>query len=75
MNQAPVNTNIDSNNKQGLFSLPWLDYFSQLTTYLTGLPASGQPLGNYANDAAAAAAGVKLYGYYRNGSIVMQRVA
>ena len=74
MQQAPVNTNIDSNIGQGLFSLPWVTYFSQLTGYLSALPPSGQPLSNYANDAAAAAGGVKLYGYYRNGSIVMQRV-
>ena len=35
----------------------------------------GAALGNYVNDAAAEAGGVSLYGYYRNGSIVMQRVA
>jgi hypothetical protein len=71
---APVNTNIDSNLGQGLFSLPWVTYFSQLTNYLASIPPSGQPLPNYVNDAAAAAGGVKLYGYYRNGSVVMQRI-
>ena len=34
----------------------------------------GAILGNYANDGAAAAGGIPLYGYYRNGSVVMQRV-
>jgi len=34
----------------------------------------GAPLGNYANDAAAAAGNVPLYGYYRNGGLVQQRV-
>lgn len=31
-------------------------------------------LNNYANDAAAAAGGISLYQFYRNGSVVMQRV-
>jgi hypothetical protein len=35
----------------------------------------GAVLVNSANDAAAAAAGVPVGGLYRNGSIVMQRIA
>jgi len=35
----------------------------------------GAALGNYANDAAAAAGGVPLYGYYRNVNAVQQRIA
>ena len=35
----------------------------------------GAALGNYANDGAAAAGGVPLYGYYRNGNAVQQRIA
>jgi hypothetical protein len=34
----------------------------------------GEALGNYANDAAASAGGVPLYGYYRNGGVVNQRL-
>ena len=34
----------------------------------------GTALGNYANDAAAAAGGVAVGGFYRNGSVVMVRV-
>lgn len=34
----------------------------------------GAPLGNFADDTAAATGGVPLYGYYRNGSVVMQRI-
>ena len=59
----------------GPIQVPWLVYFTQLTTLLSGLPSSRAALPNYVNDAAAAAGGVSLYGYYRNGSIVMQRVA
>jgi len=36
---------------------------------------NGVQLQNFANDAAAAAGGVELYHFYRNGSVVMQRVA
>lgn len=56
-------------------SLGWVAYFSNLFRYINGLPLSGQSLPNYVDDAAAAAGGVPLHGYYRNGSIVMQRVA
>ena len=72
MQQPPVNSSIS--NITGLFSLPWVTYFGQLTQYLSGLPSSNVPLSNFANDAAAAAGGIPLYGYYRNGSVVMQRV-
>ena len=40
----------------------------------TNMFTIGTALGNYANDAAAAAGGVPLYGYYRNGNIVQQRI-
>jgi hypothetical protein len=35
----------------------------------------GAALGNYASDAAASAGGVPLYGYYRNGNDVKQRIS
>lgn len=37
-------------------------------------PLLSAPLSNYANDAAAAAGGIPLYGTYRNGSVVQQRI-
>lgn len=39
------------------------------------IPYVGVSFQNYANDAAAAAGGVALGGWYRNGSVLMQRVA
>lgn len=42
---------------------------------LFDLLSFGQPLGDYANDADAASGGVALYGLYRTGSTVKQRVA
>jgi len=56
---------------------------------ITGLVAGGLPdatvqpadlvglnsLGNYANDAAAAVGGIAVGGMYRNGSVIMVRVA
>ena len=58
-------------------------------TTITGLVAGGLPdatvqpsdlvsfntLGNYANDAAAQVGGVAVGGMYRNGSVIMVRVA
>lgn len=40
----------------------------------TNMFTIGSALGNYASDAAAAAGGVPLYGYYRNGNAVQQRI-
>jgi hypothetical protein len=40
----------------------------------TNMFSIGAPLGDYANDAAAAAGGVPQYGYYRTGTNVKQRV-
>jgi hypothetical protein len=40
-----------------------------------GLVITASALGNYANDAAAAAGGVAVNGVYRNGSVLMVRVA
>jgi len=66
--QAPIREPFD------IASVAWVNYFSQLTLYLGSLPSSNVALSNYANDAAASAGGVPLYGFYRNGSVVMQRV-
>lgn len=67
--QAPIREPI-----QGNLSIPWLSYFSKIATYLAGIPPNGVKLGDYVNDAAAAAGGVPLYGYYRTASVVKQRV-
>jgi hypothetical protein len=55
-----------TNPQTGICDQFWYDFFSSL--------AGGQPLKNFANDAAAAAGGVPLNGFYRNGSIVQIRV-
>jgi len=67
--QAPIREPIS-----GLLPVSWVSFFSQLLAYLSSIPTSGAALPNYINDAAAAAGGVPLYGFYRNGSVVMQRV-
>ena len=67
--QPPVREEIN-----GLLKMGWLAYFTQLTTLLSTFPSAATPLPNFANDALAKAGGVPLNGYYRNGSIVMQRV-
>lgn len=73
--KAPNPPNQQAATDRGqMFSLPWLSFFTSLFKFLSGLPKSGEPLDDYADDTAAAAGGVPLYGYYRNGSIVMQRV-
>jgi hypothetical protein len=50
----------------GIIDQYWYDYLAAL--------AGGQPLKNFANDAAAAAGGVAINGFYRNGSVVQIRV-
>jgi len=67
--QPPIKEPIEGN-----LSIPWLSYFSNLSVYLGGLPPNGVMLPEYANDAAASAGGIQLYGYYKTGSIVKQRV-
>ena len=52
--------------KTGIINEYWWDF-------LAGL-AGGQPLKNFANDAAASAGGVPINGFYRNGSVVQIRV-
>ena len=66
--QAPIREPFD------ISSVAWVNYFSQLTLYLGSLPSSNVALSDYVNDAAASAGGVPLYGFYRNGSVIMQRV-
>lgn len=52
--------------KSGIVDQYWYDFFAAL--------AGGSPLKNFANDAAAAAGGVPVNGFYRNGSVVQIRV-
>jgi hypothetical protein len=52
--------------RTGIIDTNWWDFLSYL--------AGGQPLKNFANDAAAAAGGVPINGFYRNGSVVQIRV-
>lgn len=69
--QPPNNQYVFGTNE---FSLAWKAFFTALASFLGGLPLSGATLPNYVNDAAAAAGGVPVSGYYRNGSVVMQRI-
>jgi hypothetical protein len=61
------------NRTQGVV---WRQFWLQLLLFMGELP-NGPALASspsYANDAAAAAGGVKVGGYYRNGSVVQVRV-
>lgn len=66
---APVQTPIDSD-----IPISWRIYFNQLQTYINHLPSAGEELPEYADDAAAETGGLTIYGYYRTGSVVKQRV-
>jgi hypothetical protein len=66
----PIQTAIN-----GQLPIQWRAFFSQLVIFLTASPKSGEELPSYANDAAAAVGGVPLWGYYRTGSTVKQRVS
>lgn len=52
------------------------DYMAKLDALVAAIAAGGAPnnLVNAANDAAAAAAGVAVGNFYRNGSVLMVRV-
>jgi hypothetical protein len=54
--------------------LSWASYFSALFVYASKLPPSGTALPEYADDTSASLAGLPLYGYYRTGSIIKQRI-
>lgn len=58
----------------GQSSQNFRDYMTTVDALLTAIIAGyGPTLTNAANDAAAAAAGVAIGQFYRNGSVVMQR--
>lgn len=62
----------DSNGKA---SQSFRDYMTKLDALVTALAAGNAPtLVNAANDAAAAAAGVAVGNFYRNGTVVHMRV-
>ena len=50
------------------------DNASSLDTLTAAALQNTAALGNYANDTAAAAGGVPLHGFYRNGNAVQQRI-
>jgi hypothetical protein len=58
-----------------VLGVTWNTAATTLALQPSGGNISSAPLTNAANDAAAAAAGVPLNGWYRNGSVMMQRVA
>ena len=66
INRIPTPAEILIDQQTGLMTQNWYDYFS----------TAGQPqiLNDYANDAAAAAGGVPLFGLYRTGATVKVRM-
>jgi hypothetical protein len=65
-------TNSQVLDKDGIYDVLWRNYFVPVDKMFR--TAQYGPLVNAANDSAAAAAGVPVNGFYRNGSIVMVRV-
>lgn len=60
--------------KDGRATQRFRDYMVSADALLTAIAVGNGPiLFNAANDAAAAAGGVTIGGFYRNGSIIMQR--
>lgn len=53
----------------------WPRLAARAINYLLRMAVNWGALGNYVNDAAAAAGGVPIGGVYRNGSVLMVRVA
>ena len=66
INRIPPQSAVLTDPQTGIIDQYWYDFLAAL--------AGGQPLKNFANDAAAAAGGVPLNGFYRNGSVVQIRV-
>jgi len=61
---------------QNVMGVTWRSFWINLLLYIGQTP-SGENLAaspSYANDAAAAAGGVQIGGFYRNGSVVQVRV-
>ena len=58
-----------------VLGVTWNTAATTLALQPSGGKITSAPLTNAANDAAAATAGVPLNGWYRNGSVMMQRVA
>ena len=63
-------------DREGKPTQAFRDYMAKLDALVTAIAAGNAPsnLVNAANDGAAAAAGVQLFQFYRNGSVMMVRV-
>lgn len=70
--QPPGNSPVLVSLKDNTWNLLWRNYFFVMDHMFR--TAQFGPLVNAANDGAAAAAGVEINGFYRNGSVVMVRV-
>jgi len=68
--QAPIKQSL----YESVMPMSWVSYFTLLFNFLKQLPSAGEALPEYADDTAAQLAGLPVYGYYRTGSIVKQRV-
>lgn len=62
--------------ENGVMGVTWRSFWVKLRAYLVGTPNGGTLAASpsYANDAAAAAGGVPVGGFYRTGSQVMVRI-
>lgn len=66
VNRIPPSSVVLVDTKSGIIDSYWYDFLGGL--------AGGQPLKDFASDAAASAGGVPLNGFYRTGSAVKIRV-
>ena len=80
---TPTNTSFDALSAKATTLLTSVNALSSsletlfvLTTSLSAFTLNvGTALENFADDAAALSGGVPLYGYYRNGNVVQQRIS
>jgi hypothetical protein len=75
VSKPPSNTKVltDTQVKENTFNEAWARFLFNLWAHASGLFLNN--LINAANDGAAAAAGVPIGAFYRNGSVLMIRVA
>ncbi len=70
----PLRPDSDIQEAAGRITARWNQWFTWLENKALNALLSGAILPAYANDAAAAAGGVPLYGYYQASGVVHQRI-